>query len=178
MKKLRSESNGTSWRGALVLLAGVFALSVLASGSPALADDDSDSDSDSDVVEVCPCFTAEMMDAAHLTILERLSGDGLLQPWPPAAFCFDDKTPLPRSFWILYAFNHPDIVPAERGITFAATVNGFEDDLDAVGCFMQLRRTDGSTVSVEMDTSAKEARLCRKEIRRSWAWRSQGCPLD
>jgi len=40
MKKIRSENNRTTWRSAVVLIAGVFMLTALANVSPARADDD------------------------------------------------------------------------------------------------------------------------------------------
>ena len=52
-------SNRTSWCGAMVLIAGVFAVMALANVSPARADDDDDD---------CPAFTFWMVDAAWMAI--------------------------------------------------------------------------------------------------------------
>ena len=163
MKKLRSESNRTSRRGAMALAAGVFALMVLTNVSPTAAGEGG---------AFCPCYTAGMIDAALVTMHtdDELPGPDLV--------CEDDVGHNPSAVdTVLFVGTFdPEVtdgmqVFVEWKVTPPRALCEIGVERDTVVVEVDDQRSVGSEFVFSSAVTFPQALDCRREMKRSVTWR-------
>ena len=186
MKNIGSESNGPTFRGVLLSMAGAIVMMGLVYGSPALADDD-----DKNRV-FCPCFTSHMIDALMLSTPGFIQHDGESRgPEQDGPFGAVDANVIcqppqgPRNLEV-EIFLETDVSEFGVGVGFlddegSCTIVSGDPDIEPNGLFEHEgfyfsvgveENPDGSPGGI----SRREMRACKREILKSLMWRTFFCP--